>query len=529
MSHAAEQGTTDERSGWRPRHNKWLIAVVVTLAAFMEVLDTTIVVVSLRHIAGTMSVSYDDATWSLTSYLVANGIVLTISGWLARVFGRRRYFLLCIAMFTVCSFFCGISESLSQLILARLAQGFFGGGLQPTQQAIVLDAFEPAQRGRAFAVTAIATVVAPVIGPTLGGWITDNYSWRWVFFINIPVGALTFFAIMHLVEDPPWARAQRIKTDIVGLTLISLGLGCLQITMDRGEDEGWFGSNFILFFATLAAVSIFGAIAWLLYAKRPVINIRVFKDNNFAIASVLMAAMAGILYSSATIIPNLAQQALGYDATLAGLVISPSAVLVMMLIPIISFAQRLVPIKYIIAFGFLLLGLSMFYSHNRLTPDISYSELVILRSSQAAGLAFLFAPLGTIAFANISREDNGDATALFTMFRNVSGSIGISLSTAMIVERTQARMAHLAPHATPLDLGFVSTLQQYQQSLLAQGHAGATTGSTALGLLYQTFRGQAAILAYTDIFAFCGIMAFGVAPFAFLLCNQKGGGGGAAG
>jgi DHA2 family multidrug resistance protein len=529
MSDAGGHNEADRRGGWRPRGNKWLIAIVVTLAAFMEILDTTIVVVSLRHIAGTMSVSYDDATWSLTSYLIANGVVLTISGWLARVFGRKRYFLVCIGMFSVCSLLCGISESLTQLILARLAQGFFGGGLQPTQQSILLDTFEPSQRARAFAITAIATVVAPVLGPTLGGWITDNYSWRWVFLINVPVGALTFFAVMHLIEDPPWARAQRTSTDIVGLSFITLGLGCLQVVMDRGEDEDWFESNFIRVFAALATIGILGAIAWLLYAKKPVINIRVFKDSNFALASALMAAMAGILYTSAVIIPQLAQQSLGYDATHAGLVITPSALLVMVLIPIVSFAQRLVPVKYVIATGFLVLGLAMFYSHDRLTPDVSYGELVILRCSQAAGLAFLFAPLGTIAFANIRREDNGDATALFTMFRNVAGSIGISLSTAITFSRTQVRMAHLAPHATPLDPGFALTLQQYQETLLAQGHAAATTGSTALGLLYQGFRGQAAILAYTDIFALCGIMAFCVVPLALFLCNQKGGGAGAAG
>ena len=253
---AGERAEPD-KGQWQPSSNKWLIAVVVTLAAFMEILDTTIVNVSLTHIAGSMSVSYDDATWSLTSYLVANGVVLTISGWLARVLGRRRYFLICVAMFAVASAACGLSRNLFELIVARTVQGFFGGGLQPTQQAILLDTFGPAQRTRAFGLTAVATVVAPAIGPALGGWITDNYSWPWIFFINIPVGVLTFFAVMHLVEDPPWTRARGLaRIDVIGLSLITLGLGCLQIMMDRGEDDDWFGSNFILLFAALAALGI---------------------------------------------------------------------------------------------------------------------------------------------------------------------------------------------------------------------------------------------------------------------------------
>jgi DHA2 family multidrug resistance protein len=515
-------------SSWRPQGNRWLIALTVTLAAFMEVLDTTIVNVSLPHIAGTMSVSYDDATWSLTSYLVANGVVLTISGWLGRVLGRKRYFLICIAMFTVCSLLCGLSGNLTELILARLAQGFFGGGLQPTQQAIILDTFEPEQRSRAFALTAIATVVAPVLGPTLGGWITDNYNWRWIFLINLPIGALAFFAVLHLVEDPPWARAKTSQgVDYIGLALITLGLGSLQVVMDRGEEANWLGSDFIRIFLCLAIVGIAGAIAWLLYAKRPVVNIRVLRDGNFALCSVLMVAMASVLYSSAVVIPQLAQQVLGYNATLAGLILSPGAFFLTFLIPVVTQLQRIMATKHIIAIGFAMLGASMLYSH-RLTPDISFDGLVAMRLAQAAGLAFLFAPLTATAFANISHADNGDASALFTMFRNVAASIGISLATALVVERTQIRMAHLAPHMTPLDQGYTTTLQQFQNALQAQPHFGTQGGQSAIGMLYQTFRAQASILAYMDIFELCAIMAFCAVPIAFFLSSRKGGSPGAA-
>jgi MFS transporter, DHA2 family, multidrug resistance protein len=253
---------------WRPRHNPWLIAAAVTLAAFMEILDTTIVNVALRYIAGDLAVSNDDATWVLTSYLVSNGIVLTISGWLGDVLGRKRYFLICIAMFTVCSLLCGTSTSLAELIVFRLAQGFFGGGMQPNQQSIILDTFPPAKRGAAFGLAAIATVVAPALGPTLGGYIVDQWSWRWIFFINLPTGAVAVFLVSVLVEDPPWLRKKKSRgIDYIGLSLITIGLGCLQIMMDRGEDDDWFGSNFIQLMALLAFLGIFGAIGWLLIAK----------------------------------------------------------------------------------------------------------------------------------------------------------------------------------------------------------------------------------------------------------------------
>ena len=514
--------TVERADGWKPRHNPWLIALVVTMGAFMEILDTTIVNVSLPHIAGSMSASNDDATWTLTSYLVANGIVLTISGWLGRLLGRKRYFLICIAMFSVCSLLCGLSGSLWQLILFRLAQGFFGGGLQPNQQSIILDTFPPEKRSAAFAITAIATIVAPVLGPSLGGWITDNYNWRWIFFINVPIGAATFFGVMHLVQDPPWAfKKKSAGIDGIGLGLIALGLGCLQIMVDRGEDEGWFGSNFICLMAALATIGILGAIAWLLYAQKPIINLRVLRDRNLALSSILIVAMASILYASAVVLPQMAQQVLGYTATWAGLILSPGAFLICLLIPFVSQLQKVLATKYVIMIGFLCLGFAFLYSHG-LTPDIDFYTLALMRAAQAAGLAFIFAPLTGIAFSTIDKRDNGDAAALFTMFRNVSGSIGISLSTAMTTERTQVRLAHLVPHATLLDPGYASLLAQVKHTLVQQGQA----ATQAAGIIYQTFRTQGAILAYMDIFAACSIMAFCVVPVALLLGSEKAAGGG---
>jgi DHA2 family multidrug resistance protein len=519
-------------AAWRPRANPWAIAVVVTLAAFMEILDTTIVNVSLPHIAGSVSASYDDATWALTSYLVANGIVLTISGWLGRLLGRKRYFLICIAMFTVCSFLCGSATSLGQLIFFRLLQGFFGGGLQPNQQSIILDTFEPAQRGRAFSVVAIAVIFAPVIGPTLGGWITDNFNWRWIFYVNVPVGIFAFFAVSRLVEDPPWVKRQHARLrdiDYIGLSLITLGLGCLQIMLDRGEDNDWFGSRFVVVFAVLAVGGIAGAIVWLLRAPQPIVNLRVYKNRNFALGSVMIFAFGAILYSSAVLIPQLAQEQLGYTAFLAGMLLSPGAVLILAIIPIVS--RVLLPniqTRFIISFGFLALGSALAFAHRLINPDITFWQMAMLRAAQSFGLGFLFVPNSTITYSTLPRTLNADASALYVMIRNVAGSIGISLSTAALTERTQAHQAYLVNHLTPYSHNFRQLSSQLGQTLAAHGFAPATLHGTALGLIDQTLVHQAAFLAYMDVFAYCAIGAFCVVPLTFLFAPTRPGGKAAA-
>ena len=513
---------------WQPKANPWLIALVVTLAAFMEILDTTIVNVALPHIAGALSSSNDEATWTLTSYLVANGIVLPISGFFGNRLGRKRYFLICIAMFGLFSFLCGVATSLPQLILFRLAQGFFGGGLQPNQQAIILDTFPPEKRGAAFSITAVATIVAPVLGPVLGGWITDNYSWRWIFFINIPVAALTFFAVGALVEDPPWLSSQPKRSiDTIGLGLIALGLGCMQIVMDRGEDDDWFGSNFIVGMSIAAAVGLLGAIGWLLTAKKPIVSLRVLGDRNFALGCFCTFALFAIVYSSAVLIPQLSQEVLNYNATLAGRVLAPGAVVVIFIIPVIQQLMKVVPTKVIIAAGFMAIGSGLVYS-TRLFPTIDYDTLTLMRAAQSVGIALLFVPISTISYVTLPKELNSDAAALYTMFRNVSGSIGISLSTAMVTERTQIRQSYLVNNLNPFNPAYNQTIQSYQNTLLGMGHAAATTMTTATGQVYQALRTQAQVLAYSDVFLFCAIGAFCVVPFAFLFSSVTAKGGGAA-
>jgi DHA2 family multidrug resistance protein len=510
---------------WKPRHNPWAVAITVTLAAFMEILDTTIVNVSLPHIAGSLSASNDEATWTLTSYLVANGVVLTISGWLSEVIGRKRYFLICLSMFTVCSLFCGMAGSLSQLIIFRLIQGFFGGGLQPTQQSIILDTFPPERRAAAFGVVAIATIVAPVLGPTLGGYLTDTYNWRWIFFINVPVGLIAIFSVSVLVEDPPWRVKIFRHIDYIGLLLIMLGLGCLQVMLDRGEQDDWFASSFIRTMAVLAAVGIIGAIGWLLIAKKPIVNLQVFKDNNFAMGSLCMAATGAVLYAGAVVTPLFSQSIVGYTAIWAGLVLSPGALVVIFLIPLVGQLMRIVQIRFLIAFGFFVMGASFLYG-STLTPDIDFKTLVIMRSAQTAGLAFLFVPISTITYATVPRHLEGHATALFTMLRNVFGSIGISAATAMITERSQVHQFYLSQWASPFHQPFNELIARYARGLEAMGYTASSAHDIALGMAYQAFRTQVAVLAYSDVFVVAGVVAFAVIPFCFLLSGMKGGGSG---
>ncbi len=520
----------DPNQGWKPAYNPWLIAIAVTLAAFMEILDTTIVNVALPYIAGSLAASSDEATYTLTAYLVANGIVLTIAGWLSDTIGRKRYFLICIAMFTVSSFLCGISQSLGQIIVFRLMQGFFGGGLQPSQQAIILDTFPPAQRGAAFGVTAVATVVAPVLGPTLGGYLIEHLDWRWIFFVNVPVGILAVIANSVLVQDPPSEEEKR-KTkrgiDYVGLSLIVIGIGCMQIMIDRGEDDGWFGSPFIRTMAVLGFLGIFGAICWLLTARKPIIDLEVFRDKNFAMGCVLIGAMGFALYASAVVIPQFAQNVLGYPALQSGLILSPGGVVVIIMIPIVGQIMKIVQTRYIVMFGFAFMSGALFYS-SRLAPDIDFRTLVLMRSLQTAALGFLFVPISTIAYLTLPQKYRSDGAALFSMFRNVFGSVGISLSTAAITERTQADQAHLSGFMTPLRYGYNTLIQESEQTLRSLGRAANSIHQQAVSHTYQTYMKQAQVLAYGNVFQYVAVVTLLVVPLCFLISAKtaQGSGGG---
>jgi DHA2 family multidrug resistance protein len=456
----------------------------------------------------------------LTSYLVANSIVLPISAFFGRLIGRKRYFVICIMAFTVCSFLCGIATSLPQLIVFRIAQGFFGGGLQPNQQSIILDTFPASQRGRAFSLTALATVVAPVLGPTLGGFITDSFSWRWVFFINVPVGALTAFAVIALVEDPPWLKKSKVSIDYLGISLITLTFATFQIMLDRGEDDDWFSSPTIRTFAALALIGAASAVGWLLYAPKPVVDIRVLKDRNFALGCTAISIFALVLYGSAVLVPQLAQQHLGYTATLAGLILSPGALGIILLIPLVSFLMGRMQTRYLLTAGFIFMGCGLLYSRN-IAPDIDFTHLVLLRAAQAAPLAFLFVPSSVLAYQTVPQQLQGDATALFTMFRNVAGSVGISVSTALITSRTQTHMAYLSGHLSRSNADFNNTLSQLTSAIRNFSFATGDAAQTALMRSYQQLIAQAGLLAYLDVFLYCAVLAFLFAPFTLLFSPVK--------
>src|SRR5580704_17280617 len=389
---------------WRPRANPWIIAATVALAAFMEVLDTSIANVALPHIAGSLGASADQSTWVLTSYLVANAIVLPMGGWAASVIGRKNFFMLCIVIFTVASFLCGIATSLPLLLLFRVIQGAGGGGLQPMAQAIMADSFEPAQRGLAFSLYGLVAVLAPSIGPTLGGWITDNYSWHWIFYINIPVGILAFFLTNRLVEDPPYQKSDRnnlYRIDYIGVSLLIISMGALQITLDKGEEKNWFGSHFIVGFALTFIIAFIALIAWEFHAERPLMDLRLFKFRNFAVCAFLMLLTGGLLNATTVLQPQFLQQQLGYNATIAGLSLSGGGLVLLVAMPMAGQAVSRFPARNLIAMGFVLFALSYFYTATHLSLLISFGFSSKLRVFHVVAIPFVFISVTTAAYFGI--------------------------------------------------------------------------------------------------------------------------------
>ncbi|MDB5172885.1 MAG: Inner rane component of tripartite multidrug resistance system [Phycisphaerales bacterium] len=515
-----------------PGVNPWLVALVVSMATFMEVLDTSIANVSLPHIAGGLSATVDEATWVLTSYLVANAVVLPASGWLSTVFGRKRFYMTCVALFTISSLLCGMATSLPMLIFFRVLQGMGGGGLAPSEQSILADTFAPRQRGMAFALYGIAVVVAPAVGPTLGGWITDNFTWRWIFFINVPVGILSLVLSDLVVRDPPELTAQRhrrlkagFKIDYIGFGLIALGLGCLQVVLDKGQEEDWFSSPFITAFAIASAFGLIVGSIWELRVEQPVVDLPMFKDRTFGIATLVMFAIGFILFGSTVALPLFMQQMLGYTAKLAGLAITPGGFAVMALMPLVGFLVGRVQAKYLVVFGLLISALALWHMTG-FNLQVNFSTMVWARIFQAAGLAFLFVPINTAAYALIPPEKSNNASALLNLARNLGGSVGISVAQTLLARRTQFHQARLVNHVSVFSPATTRMLAGLSRAL--SPHTAFEATRKAQGMLFNIVQRQASMLAYIDVFLVLAIASAVMIPVVLLMKSNKPGQGGGA-
>jgi MFS transporter, DHA2 family, multidrug resistance protein len=508
---------------WTPQFNPWLIAVVVALAAFMEVLDTSIANVALPYMAGNLGVSNDESTWVLTSYLVANAIVLPISGWLVTVVGRKRLFMACLAIFTVSSLLCGLAPNLGALILFRVLQGAGGGGLQPLAQSILADSFPPEKRGVAFAVYGITVIVAPTVGPTLGGWITDSYSWRWIFFINLPVGILTSLLVLRFIDDPPWAK--RIKDalaqiDYVGMSLLIVGVGALQVMLDKGQEDDWFGSHFILIFFVLATVGLVSLFVWeWWFSKNAVVEVRLYRNLNFLGANFMMFILGLIYFSSLVVMPQFLQTLMGYTAETSGFVLSGGSMVLLVTMPLIGVLSSKFQARYLIALGWLSLAAGLYYSALNLDLDISFGVASLIRVVQVIGLPFLFVPINLVSYVGLPPEKSSSVSGLVNFMRNIGSSVGTSLVTTVIARRAQRHQQNLVANITPGGTTLHNAVTSLAARLAASGVDSARALKQAEAFVYRSVIGQANVLAYIDTYV---ILALGAAiMFALSFALRK--------
>jgi len=500
---------------WRPRHNPWLVALGVMLATFMQVLDTSIANIALPHIAGSLSATTDEATWVLTSYLVSNAIILPMTGWLGNYFGRKRVFISCVALFTFSSALCGAALNLPMLILARVFQGAGGGAMVPIAQAILLESFPPHKRGTAMAIFTQGVVVAPIIGPTLGGWITDNYSWRWVFYINLPVGFLAVLLAQWLVEDPPYIKRDRRATiDFIGFGLLALWLATLQITLDKGQEADWFGAEWVRWFTCVSAAAMIGFIAWELTVQHPLVDLHVLKNRNFAVGVVLITIVVAILYGTTVELPLFLQTLMGYPALQSGYALSPRGIGAFCTTILVGQLVGRVRNRWLLCIGFPVLALASFMLSD---INLQVSEAAVIWPSVINGVAvsFIFVPLTTATVGHLPQALIGNATGIYNLMRNLGGSVGIAFVTTMIERGAQAHQALMAGHFTPTDPAFTRRLVILQRAL-ARHSDPVTAADQAYGLIYQTLDRQAHLWAFVDNFKLFGWLALGCIPLIFL-------------
>jgi MFS transporter, DHA2 family, multidrug resistance protein len=511
--------------------NPWIIALTVTIATFMELLDTSIANVSLPYIAGGLGRSFDEVTWILTTYLVANAVVLPMSAWFSRVFGRKNYYMLCVGLFTVTSFLCGIAPSLPIMLLARILQGVGGGGLAPVEQAILVDTFPPAKRASAFALYTVAIITAPAVGPVIGGWITDNFNWRWIFFINIPFGLLSLFLTNRFVQDPPSFAKERkaarssegkLSVDGIGIALIAVGSAALEIFLDRGQIDDWFGSPLISWMFVTAALCLTVAVFWELNHKDPVIDLRLLANRNFAIANVFYFLFSVGIFASTTLIPQILQSLYGYGAVDAGLVLGPGAGVITLLAPVgAALVQRgVIRPKYLMFLAISTAGYSFIhFSHFNLDTD--YSHYAMARALQGLGYAFFFVPLSMIAYSELRPDQNNRASSLTNFFRNWGGSFGIALATTIAERRNDFHHSRLADHLAASSNQLQETLHQITGYLVSRGYSPTNAAGAASAQVSNMLEAQSRILSYMDCFYVIGVITLVVAPLALWTRNFK--------
>jgi DHA2 family multidrug resistance protein len=515
---------------WRPRINPWIVAMTVTLATFMEVLDSSIANVALPHIAGGLGATQDEATWVLTAYLVANAIILPAGAYMTTFIGRKKFYMICVALFGISSALCGFAPSLPILIFCRILQGVGGGGLAPSEQAILADTFPPEKRGQAFAMYGLAVVCAPAIGPTLGGYITDNFDWRWIFFLNVPICLISLFLTSRIVEDPPWVKKQveqsqkgGIKLDFLGFGLLGLTFGSLEFILDKGQEDDWFSSKLITFFAVSMVVAFVAMIWWelkqLREGHRPILNLTLFKRRNFSISFLLMFVLGFSLYGTTILIPQFVQTLLGYTAELAGLVLSPAGLMMMCMMPVVGILVGKVDPRKLIAYGFVMLTLSLITMHT-LNLGVSYGYLVFVRCFQASGLAFLFIPINTISYIGVKQSENNDVSGLTNLARNIGGSVGTAFVATMLTRRTANHETHMVRNLTSGNQAFMNRVAKLKGMFGGHTSGNPMTGTgshTAQAYLYNELHRQAGMLAYLDIIQYMAVFCACMLPLLFFI------------
>ncbi len=521
---AAAQTELEAALHWRPQINPWLIAGTVMLATFMEILDTSIANVALPHIAGSLSAGVDESTWVLTSYLVSNAIVLPLTGWFSTLFGRKRFYMACVVIFTVSSFLCGLAPNLPLLVLFRILQGAGGGGLQPVSQAILVESFDREKQGMAMAMYGMGIVVAPIIGPTLGGWITDNYTWRWIFFINVPIGVLSVLMTSALISDPPYlvrkGLRDGLKIDFIGLGLLSVGLGFLQVVLDKGQRDDWFGSPFIVWCTVVAAVGLVGTLVWELRQKEPIIDLRLFKDRNFSVATFTMFVLGVVLYGTTVLLPILVQSLMGYTAQLSGLVLSPGGLVTMFTMPLVGLLLTKYEARWLVVGGLLTLSVGMF-ELSRLNLYASFWTFVMIWAVSRAGLGLLFVPINVMAFFFVPRDKTNNATGLINVARNIGGSVGISLVTTLQTRRAQVHQNDMISHLTPQNPSYQNVLNHLSQALHTSGASAAGAMARAHGVIYGQLQRQASMLAFVDVFWLLGVTCAAITPLMLFMKKSQ--------